>query len=86
MFWRSTHRICGEPARLTNWVEQAHQDLIADEVFSAHRRVIFLCHSMGGLVTRKMLTRYQPLAESVPLIYFCYADGRSGDHAACQRV
>jgi hypothetical protein len=51
-------------------VEQAHQDLIADEVFSAHRRVIFLCHSMGGLVTRKMLTRYQPLAESVPLIYF----------------
>jgi pimeloyl-ACP methyl ester carboxylesterase len=51
-------------------VEQVHQDLVADEVFSTHKRVIFLCHSMGGLVTRKLLTRYQPLAEIVPLIYF----------------
>ena len=51
-------------------VEQAHQDLVSDEVFSKHGRVIFVCHSMGGLVTRKILTRYQPLARSVPLIYF----------------
>ena len=41
-----------------------------DEVFQKHKYVVFVCHSMGGLVTRGYLRRYQERARQVPLIYF----------------
>jgi pimeloyl-ACP methyl ester carboxylesterase len=50
-----------------------------DEVFQSHKQVVFLCHSMGGLVTRGYLRRYQHLASQVPLIYF-FATPTSGAH------
>lgn len=51
-------------------VEQMKLVMDGSEVFSKHGRVIFVCHSMGGLVVRGFLRRYQPLASQVPLIVF----------------
>ena len=50
-----------------------------DEVFQKHRRVYFLCHSMGGLVVRGYLRRYQERAAQVPMIYF-FSTPTSGSH------
>ena len=48
-----------------------------DEVFEKHKYVVFVCHSMGGLVTRGYLRRYQDRARKVRLIYF-FATPTSG--------
>jgi pimeloyl-ACP methyl ester carboxylesterase len=52
-----------------------------DEVFTKHRSVIFICHSMGGLVVRGYLKRYQDKAAQVPLIYF-FSTPTAGAHIA----
>jgi len=51
-------------------IENMRLVLENDEVFQSHKRVVFLCHSMGGLVARGYLKRYQAQAVHVPLIYF----------------
>jgi pimeloyl-ACP methyl ester carboxylesterase len=51
-------------------VEQMKLVMDGNEVFPKHGRVIFVCHSMGGLVVRGFLRRYQRLASQVPLIVF----------------
>jgi pimeloyl-ACP methyl ester carboxylesterase len=50
-----------------------------DEVFQRHKRVVFLCHSMGGLIVRGYLKRYQAHAPQVPLIYF-FSTPTAGSH------
>jgi pimeloyl-ACP methyl ester carboxylesterase len=46
-----------------------------------HREVIFLCHSMGGLVTRAFLQRYQKYAPQVNFIYFFSTPSTGSDLA-----
>jgi pimeloyl-ACP methyl ester carboxylesterase len=41
-----------------------------DGIFQKHKQVIFLCHSMGGLVTRAFLLKKRPSPNTVPMIYF----------------
>jgi pimeloyl-ACP methyl ester carboxylesterase len=51
-------------------VEVLRRDLDSAGVFSKHKHVYFLCHSMGGLVVRGYLIRYRNGASQVPMIYF----------------
>jgi pimeloyl-ACP methyl ester carboxylesterase len=51
-------------------VEVVRRDIDRSRVFAEHKHVYFLCHSMGGLVVRGYLTRYQNRAPQVPMIYF----------------
>jgi hypothetical protein len=44
--------------------------LTRDEVLSAHEQIVFICHSMGGLVTRAFLLKARPSPQKVPMIYF----------------
>lgn len=44
--------------------------LLVDKVLKDHNQVVFICHSMGGLVTRAFLLKYRPDPDQVPMIYF----------------
>jgi len=44
--------------------------LEADDVFSKHNEVVFICHSMGGLVIERLLLRHQDLASKVRFLFF----------------
>ena len=50
-------------------------------VFEKHRQVIFVCHSMGGLITRAFLLKLRPSPEKVPMIYF-FATPTTGANVA----
>jgi pimeloyl-ACP methyl ester carboxylesterase len=52
-----------------------------DAIFTSHEEVIFLCHSMGGLIVRGYLKRYQENAKKVPFIYF-FSTPTDGSHIA----
>jgi pimeloyl-ACP methyl ester carboxylesterase len=41
-----------------------------DNVIANHRQVIFVCHSLGGLVARAYLLKYRLPVNQVPMIYF----------------
>jgi pimeloyl-ACP methyl ester carboxylesterase len=51
-------------------VEVMRKDFAMDGVFTRHKKIFFLCHSMGGLVVRAFLNEYQKQAAQVPMIYF----------------
>ncbi|MGA4278372.1 esterase/lipase family protein [Ralstonia nicotianae] len=48
---------------------------------TSHKRVIFLVHSMGGLVVRQFLLKYRDVADQVGFIYF-YATPTTGSPMA----
>jgi hypothetical protein len=60
-------------------IENMRLVLSNDEVFQKHKRVVFICHSMGGIVVRGFLKRYQMNAPQVPMIYF-FSTPTSGAH------
>lgn len=60
-------------------IENMRLILSNGEVFQKHKKVVFICHSMGGIVVRGFLKRYQVYAPQVPLIYF-FSTPTSGAH------
>ena len=50
-------------------------------VMASHERVIFIAHSMGGLVVRQYLLKYREIAEKVAFTYF-YATPTTGSPMA----
>ena len=45
-------------------------EIRAQDVLESHQRAYFIVHSMGGLITREMLTQRLPSPTKVPLIFF----------------
>ena len=71
----------GQSYTIDELIENMRLVFSNDEVFQKHKRVVFICHSMGGLVVRGFLKRYQANASQVPLIYF-FSTPTSGAHIA----
>jgi hypothetical protein len=64
-FTNSARRI----GTISEIVENLNLQLTSDEVFKAHKRVIFICHSVGAVIVRAYLLRYRNQATQVPLIF-----------------
>ncbi|MGA9389540.1 MAG: alpha/beta fold hydrolase [Candidatus Sulfotelmatobacter sp.] len=47
-----------------------NSSLTADGVFEKHREVVFVCHSLGGIVIQQLLLTFRSYADKVPLVYF----------------
>ena len=50
-------------------------------VFASHREVVFICHSLGGLIVEEMLVDHPKFASQVPFIVF-YATPHAGSFVA----
>lgn len=61
----------GQALSIDELADDLHLELNAppNSVLS-HQEIIFLCHSMGGLIARAFLQKYQPVASKVRMIYF----------------
>jgi pimeloyl-ACP methyl ester carboxylesterase len=60
----------GGRMNLEDVVSNLENRLTADRVFSQHREVVFVCHSLGGLVVEKLLLKNRNYDRQVPFIYF----------------
>ena len=72
---------------------QMHGRLRSDKVFETHDRVIFVSHSLGGLIVREMLTTFDELIPKTPLLLFYGTPGHGAEIARwasiltrCQQV
>jgi hypothetical protein len=43
---------------------------VSDGVFEKHREVIFVCHSLGGIIVQQLLLTYRKQAATVRFLYF----------------
>jgi pimeloyl-ACP methyl ester carboxylesterase len=58
-----------------------------DNVITNHRQVIFVCHSLGGLVARAYLLKYRDLTpDRVPMLYFFSTPTTGSDLANIARL
>jgi len=55
--------------------------LDSDAVFTKHREVVFVAHSLGGLIVQKLLLTHRETSKQVPFIYF-YSTPETGAQIA----
>jgi pimeloyl-ACP methyl ester carboxylesterase len=60
----------GNTMNVEEVVTNLNNRLVNDGVFSEHREVVFVCHSLGGLVIQRLLLTFREYAQQVPFIYF----------------
>lgn len=73
--------ILGNTMTIDEIVGNLNEHLKSDHVFSEHREVIFVCHSLGGLIVQQLLLTFREYAEKVRLIYF-YSTPQTGAEIA----
>ena len=71
----------GECLAITDLVGNMRTHLKGDSVFEDHEHVVFLAHSMGGLVVRQFLLRYRETIDKVPMLIF-FATPSAGSRKA----
>lgn len=73
----------GNHMSVNDLVSYLSDELEADGVFSKHKQVIFVAHSLGGIVVQELLLTYRDknLAAKVPFIYL-YATPQTGSELA----
>jgi hypothetical protein len=83
----------GECLGVPDLATQMRTRLVSDRVFETHDRVIFVSHSLGGLVVREMLSTFDELVPKTPLLLFYGTPGHGAELARwasmltrCQQV
>lgn len=77
----------GNTMTIDELVVNLHDRLKADEVFEGHREVVFVCHSLGGIVVQQLLVTYQKeYADKVRFIYFFATPSEGSQVAALGRL
>ena len=71
----SAHQIMELADRLRDY-------LAVDNVFRTHEQIVFLVHSMGGLVTRAMIVKSKLPPSKIPMIFFFATPSAGADVAA----
>lgn len=71
----------GAAPSIVDLADQLRGDLDDHHVFEDHQRVVFLAHSMGGLVVREYLLNHQDRFSKVPMVFF-YATPTNGAEMA----
>src|SRR5258708_2252933 len=60
----------GNTMNIDEVVANLNNRMVNDGIFSQHREVVFVCHSLGGLVIQRLLLTFRDYAKKVPFIYF----------------
>jgi pimeloyl-ACP methyl ester carboxylesterase len=61
----------GHAQTITDSSVKLHRDLEHDQVFETHKKVVFVAHSMGGLILRKyLIDNQQNVQDKVAMMYF----------------
>ncbi len=71
----------GNSMTIDEVVGNLNSRLLNDEVFSSHGDVVFVCHSLGGLIVQRLLLNHRDYAVKVPFIYF-YSTPETGSQLA----
>jgi pimeloyl-ACP methyl ester carboxylesterase len=71
----------GNSMNIEEVVSGLNNQLVNDEIFSKHREVIFVCHSLGGLIVQRLLTEHREYAPSVKFLYL-FASPETGAEVA----
>jgi tetratricopeptide (TPR) repeat protein len=76
----------GNTMNLNEVVTNLNNRLVSDEVFSKHSEVVFVCHSLGGLVVQQLLLTFRDYSRQVPFIYFFSTPQTGAEIANLARV
>jgi pimeloyl-ACP methyl ester carboxylesterase len=66
--------------------DQLRGELDDHRVFDEHRAVVFLAHSMGGIIVRQFLLTNRERIQKVPMIFFYATPTNGSDLAALARI
>jgi len=60
----------GNTLTIDEVVSSLNSRLTGQGVFEQHREVVFVCHSLGGIIVQQLILTFREHADRVPFIYF----------------